>query len=196
MHDEGFPDVAPSGALLGKRMRGMRRARRWTLQEMSALSGLSVGMLSQIERGLSSPSIRSLQKLAEIFAVPIGWFFSESQGSTPGPAWIQRRAQCRVLNLSARGIIKELLAPDGEGAVELMRITIEPGGSSGEAPYLHVGEDAGTVIQGVLELEVDGVASLLQAGDSFRFPSSRPHRFGNPGPLRCMVIWAVTPPLY
>ena len=185
-----------AGALLGQRMRGMRQRRQWTLQELSARSGLSVGMLSQIERGLSSPSIRSLQKLSEIFSVPIGWFFSEATAAPQGPAWIQRRAQRRVLDLSAKGITKELLAPDGDGTIELMLITVEPGGSSGEAPYQHAGEDAGTVIEGVLQLEVDGVSGLLQAGDSFRFLSTLPHRFGNPGPLRCVVVWAVTPPLY
>jgi transcriptional regulator with XRE-family HTH domain len=188
--------AAPESPVLGQRMRGMRQRRQWTLQDLSARCGLSVGMLSQIERGVSSPSIRSLQKLAEIFSVPVGWFFSEATAPQQGPAWIQRRAQRRVLDLSAKGITKELLVPDGDGTLELMLITVEPGGSSGEAPYQHAGEDAGTVLEGVLELEVDGVAGRLQAGDSFRFPATQPHRFSNPGPLRCVVVWAVTPPLY
>lgn len=186
----------PGASVLGQRMRGMRQRRQWTLQDISARSGLSVGMLSQIERGVSSPSIRSLQKLAEIFSVPVGWFFSEAAAPQQGPAWIQRRAQRRVLDLSAKGITKELLNPDGDGTLELMLITVEAGGSSGEAPYQHAGEDAGTVLEGVLELEVEGVAGRLQAGDSFRFPATQPHRFSNPGPLRCVVVWAVTPPLY
>jgi transcriptional regulator with XRE-family HTH domain len=197
MPDTPIPTTATDAApVLGQRMRAMRQRREWTLQELSARSGLSVGMLSQIERGLSSPSIRSLQKLAEIFAVPIGWFFSDSGAAPQGPAWVQRRPQRRVLDLSAKGITKELLSPDGEGKIELMLITVEPGGSSGEAPYQHAGEDAGTVTEGVLQLEVDGVSALLQAGDSFRFLSTLPHRFSNPGPLRCVVLWAVTPPLY
>lgn len=181
---------------LGQRLRGMRQRREWTLQELSTRSGLSVGMLSQIERGVSSPSIRSLQKLAEIFAVPIGWFFSDAGAAAQGPAWVLRRTQRRVLDLSAKGITKELLCPEGEGKIELMLITVEPGGSSGDAPYQHAGEDAGTVLEGQLQLEVDGVPALLQAGDSFRFASGLPHRFSNPGPLRCVVAWAVTPPLY
>lgn len=187
------PDPAP---VLGLRLRGMRQRRAWTLQELSGRSGLSVGMLSQIERGLSSPSIRSLQKLAEIFAVPIGWFFSDAGGAAPGPGWVLRRAQRRVLDLSAKGITKELLSPEGDGSIEIMLITVEPGGSTGDAPYSHAGEDAGTVIEGVLGLEVDGTTSTLQTGDSFRFVSTLPHRFWNNGPLRCVVVWAVTPPLY
>ena len=196
MADMPAAGAAPTESVLGGRLRGMRQRREWTLQELSARSGLSVGMLSQIERGVSSPSIRSLQKLADIFAVPIGWFFSDPGAAPQGPAWVLRRAQRRVLDLSAKGITKELLSPDGDGRIELMLITIEAGGTSGEAPYQHAGEDAGTVVEGVLELEVEGTVILLQAGDSFRFLSTFPHRFGNRGPLRCVVLWAVTPPLY
>ena len=189
-------DTAAARPVLGQRMRSMRQRREWTLQQLSARSGLSVGMLSQIERGLSSPSIRSLQKLANIFAVPIGWFFSEAGAAPSGPAWVQRRPQRRVLDLSAKGIVKELLSPEGEGKIELILITVEPGGSSGAAPYQHAGEDAGTVLEGALDLEVDGASALLQAGDSFRFASTLLHRFGNSGPVRCVILWAVTPPLY
>lgn len=197
MPDTPLPAASPTrDPVLGQRLRGMRQRREWTLQELSSRSGLSVGMLSQIERGVSSPSIRSLQKLAEIFAVPPGWFFSDSSAAASGPAWVQRRAQRRLLDLSSKGITKELLSPEGDGKIELILITVEAGGSSGDAPYDHAGEDAGTVLEGVLELEVDGVASRLGSGDSFRFPSTLPHRFSNAGPLRCVVLWAVTPPLY
>jgi transcriptional regulator with XRE-family HTH domain len=187
------PDIA-SG--LGQRLRSTRQRRNWTLQELAARSGLSVGMLSQVERGLSSPSIRSLQRLADSFGVPVGWFFGAAGPAQPGPGWIQRQPQRRVLDLPGKGITKELLSPEGNGQLQLMRITIAPGGSSGEVPYRHAGEDAGTVLEGVLMLEVDGVQGQLEAGDSFRFLSTLPHRFANPAAMRCVTLWAVTPPLY
>jgi transcriptional regulator with XRE-family HTH domain len=187
------PGIAPG---LGQRLRGTRQRRGWTLQELAASSGLSVGMLSQIERGVSSPSIRSLQRLADSFGVPVGWFFGAAGPAQPGPDWIQRQAQRRVLDLPGKGITKELLSPEGDGRLQLMRITIAPGGSSGEVPYRHAGEDAGTVLEGVLLLEVDGMPGQLEAGDSFRFLSTLPHRFANPGTVRCVTLWAVTPPLY
>jgi transcriptional regulator with XRE-family HTH domain len=181
---------------VGQRLRAMRLRRDWTLQELSSRSGLSVSMLSQVERDLASPSVRSLQRLAETFAVPIGWFFSEAGAAPPGPAWIQRRTQRRVLDLPAKGITKEMLSADTSGRLQLMLITIEPDGSSGEAAYSHAGEDAGTVLEGVLQLEVDGEPGVLSPGDSFQFASTLPHRFANSGRVRCVVLWAVTPPLY
>ena len=174
----------------------MRLRREWTLQDLSARSGLSVSMLSQAERDLASPSIRSLQRLAEVFAVPIGWFFTEAVVAPPGPSWIQRRSHRRVLDLPAKGIRKEMLTSDSGGRLQLMLITIEPGGGSGDATYAHAGEDAGTVLGGVLHLEVNGECGVLNAGDSFQFTSTLQHRFFNVGAIRCVVLWSVTPPLY
>lgn len=152
-------------------------------------------MLSQIERGLSSPSIRTLQSVAAALEVPIGWFFSPPQVSTDCPAWVLRRPARRVLSFGSHGVVKELISP-GVGAIDLLIVTIEPGGSSGGPAYTHQGEDAGTVLEGQLRLEVDGEACVLSVGDAFRFKSTLPHRFDNPGPLRSVVLWALTPPLY
>ncbi|MDA8250827.1 MAG: XRE family transcriptional regulator [Rhodospirillales bacterium] len=180
---------------IGGRLRLLRRRRRVTLQALSDASGISVGMLSQIERGLSSPSIRTLQSVAAALDVPIGWFFSPPQDSAGCPPWVLRRTARRVLSLGSNGVVKELVSP-GAGAIELLMVTIEPGGSSGGSPYTHEGEDAGVVLEGQMRLEVDGEACLLGAGDAFRFKSTLPHRFDNPGPLRALVLWALTPPLY
>ncbi len=188
------PTARPPG--IGEQIRSMRQRRDWTLQDLSDGCGISVSMLSQIERNLASPSIRSLQRLAEIFGVPIGWFFSEPSPTADELPWIQRRAQRRVLDLPAKGIVKEMLSPEGDGRLQLMLITVAPDGSSGESPYTHAGEDAGTVLAGTLRLAVDGVEGLLNAGDSFRFASTLPHSFSNPGADKCVVLWVVTPPLY
>ncbi|MBN9264857.1 XRE family transcriptional regulator [Hyphomicrobium sp. CS1BSMeth3] len=182
---------------VGQRLRLMRQRRKWTLSDLSERTNTSVGMLSQIERGLSSPSIRTLQRLADTFAVPIGWFFSDSPTPPPNtPSWLLRPASRRVLSLAGQGITKELLSPPGEGALELLIITIQPGGSTGQAPYTHAGEDAGTILEGTLKLEVAGESALLQPGDAFRFASTLPHRFENPGTVPCVALWVITPPLY
>jgi transcriptional regulator with XRE-family HTH domain len=181
---------------IGRRLRELRRRRGLTLQALSGECGVSTGMLSQMERGVSSPSIRTLQRVAEALEVPINWFFSNGLPSPGTPAWVLRRPDRRRLSLGSNGVTKELLAPPGDGAIELLYVTIEPDGSSGEIPYTHLGEDAGLVLEGSMWLEVNGERCLLGAGDAFRFPSTLPHRFDNPGPGRAVILWAVTPPFY
>lgn len=181
---------------LGRRLRDLRRRRALTLQALSDESGVSIGMLSQMERGVSTPSIRTLQRVAEALRVPISWFFSDGVASSGAPGWVLRRAHRRTLSLGPNGVTKELLAPAGDGAIELLYVTIEPGGTSGPSPYSHIGEDAGMVIEGSMKLEVNGESCVLGAGDAFRFKSTLPHRFENAGSARAVVLWAVTPPFY
>jgi transcriptional regulator with XRE-family HTH domain len=184
------------GETLGARLRRLRKRRDLTLQALSDATGLSVGMLSQIERDVSSPSIRSLQRLSDALEVPIGWFFSAGPVAVDAADWVLRRAARRVLGLAGSGVTKELLSPPGDGAIELLMVTIEAGGSSGPVAYTHPGEDAGLVLEGTLRLDVDGETSLLGPGDAFRFASTRPHRFENGGTTRAVVVWALTPPWY
>ena len=185
-----------AGPEVGSALRRLRRQRRLTLQALSESAGVSVGMLSQIERGVASPSLRSLLRVAEALEVPVGWLFDPPRAAGAGPAWVLRRPHRRSLSFSDEGITKELLAPPGDGAIELLLVTVQPGGSSGPTSYTHAGEDAGVVLEGALWLEVDGETATLEAGDAFRFTSSKPHRFGNAGAARVLVLWALTPPFY
>ncbi len=166
-----------------------------TLRTLSDLAGVSIGMLSQVERGITAPSVRSLVRVAEALEVPVGWLFDPPRVVGEGPAWVLRRPHRRSLTLGGEGITKELLAPPGDGMIELLLVTVQPSGSSGPTSYTHAGEDAGVVLEGVMWLEVDGEIATLEAGDAFRFESARPHRFGNSGPGRALGDLGVDAPI-
>lgn len=189
----------PSGADLprqiGREIRDLRKARGVTLAAMAKASGLSVGYLSLIERDLATPSIKSLHAVSRVFGVTIGWFFEAGDAPEAERDLIVRRARRRRLEYSV-GMLDELLSPNLGGALELLSCHLSPGASSGAEPYTHVGEEAGLVIRGRLELWVDGRKAILEAGDSFGFQSALPHRYCNPGPDETEVIWAITPPSY
>jgi transcriptional regulator with XRE-family HTH domain len=183
-------------AEVGGRIRALRQKRQMTLQQLSDQCGVSVGMLSQMERGRSSPSVRTLQRVAEALEIPMSWFFSTPLVPRDHPSWVLPRQHRRTLSLGDMTVTKELLSPPGDGEMELLVVTIEPGGSSGPAPYTHIGEDAGLVLEGRLLLEVDGTQAILEEGDAFRFAATLPHRFENAGSGRTRVLWANTPPFY
>lgn len=181
---------------LGVRLKALRRERKLSLHSLAELSGLSTGMLSQIERGLSSPSIRSLRLLGVALRVPISWFFAlPEHGETPESRYITRRGHRRLLKLSPTGVMKELLSPGPSDFMEMYELLLQPGGSSGTDFYSHQGEKAGVVVTGKMQLWLDDQAYVLQEGDSFQFPSMLPHRFDNPGREPARVIWMVAPPM-
>jgi len=199
---EGVTDQEPEWpqdltAWDGRQLHELRRARGLTLKEMSLKSGLSIGLLSQLERGLSGPTIRSLQAVSQALQVSPSWFFKrqdEAAGQAEGEI-VVRRGQGRLMTFNDQ-FRKELVTRDLSGALEALIVTIEPGGKSGERPYNHPGEEVGYVIAGALELWVDERHYHLETGDTFRFSSVRPHRFANHGQSRATVLWVITPPFY
>jgi transcriptional regulator with XRE-family HTH domain len=181
--------------LIGRDIRGLRKARGVTLAEVAEASGLSVGYLSLLERDRATPSIKALHAVSRALGVTISWFFEANDVPEVERDLVVRRARRRRLDYSA-GVVDELLSPNLTGALELLSCRFPPGASSGEEPYSHLGEEAGVVIRGRLELWVDGRTVTLEAGDSFGFKSALPHRYRNPGPDEAEVIWAITPPSY
>jgi len=181
--------------LIGRDIRGLRKARGVTLAGLAEASGLSVGYLSLLERDRATPSIKALHAVSRALGVTISWFFEANDVPEEERDLVVRRARRRRLDYSA-GVVDELLSPNLTGALELLSCRFPPGASSGEEPYSHSGEEAGVVIRGRLELWVEGRTVTLEAGDSFGFKSELPHRYRNPGPDETEVIWAITPPSY
>ncbi len=186
---------APPPRQLGREIRGLRKAKGMTLEALAAASGLSMGYLSLLERDHATPSINALHAISRALGVTISWFFDAGAVPESERDVLVRRGRRRRLDFSP-GIIDELLSPSLDGQLELLASRFSPGASSGEKPYTHTGEEAGVVIRGRLELWVDDKIFVLEAGDSFGFPSTLPHRYRNPGPDEAEVIWAITPPSY
>ena len=181
---------------IGARMRRRRKVRGLSLKEVARRADVSIGLISQVERGLTMPSVRSLGAICGALEMPVGWLFdTTSSGDTDD--LVVRRHQRRVLDLGTKGMIKELMTPDSCTGIQMMRLVIRPGGSTGDTPYNHPsGAKCGTVLSGQLMLEVEGETRRLSTGDSFAFEATRMIRFWCEGTEPAEVLWIVTPAVY
>lgn len=181
---------------IGFEIRDLRKARSITLSALAEATGLSQGYLSQIERGISSPSIKALHSISRALGVTISWFFmTTSESDTDLREYVVRASRRRKLTFVS-GITDELLSPNLSRQLELLRCTFEPGAESGSEPYTHHGEEAGIVLSGELNLWIGDKHVVLHEGDSFAFSSDTPHRYVNKSKEKCVVVWAMTPPTY
>jgi transcriptional regulator with XRE-family HTH domain len=188
-------DVEPDGAsLLARDIRTLRKARGLTLAETALRLGRSVGWLSQVERGLSQPSLSDLRMIADTFCVPLSLFFAHDVPREEERGVVVRAGARRVLGTSETGLVEELLSPDLGGSFELIRSEFAPGAAMGVEARRDT-EDAGYVVSGRFDIEIGGVWHTLGEGDSFRF-SGKTYRWRNPGDVPAVVIWAVSPPVY
>jgi transcriptional regulator with XRE-family HTH domain len=176
---------------IGKKIRSLRREQRMTLQHLGAQSGLTASYISQIERDQTSPSIASLKKIAAAFKVRIVDFFMEESENEPVVMGPEERVQVSLKGWRAQ--IQQLVKSVSNKRMQPFYTVIEPGGGS-KAPYSHVGEEFGIVLEGTLTLTVGDQASTVPKGHSFYYSSLVPHSWTNKGSASAVVVWVVSPP--
>ncbi|MEM8649575.1 MAG: XRE family transcriptional regulator [Pseudomonadota bacterium] len=179
---------------VGNDIRALRKSRGITLVDFAEKLDRSVGFVSQIERGISEPSIQDLRNIAAMFDVPVSFFFGEHSGDPNEARYIVRAQHRRRLGNPEEGLLEELLSPDLGGSFELIRSEFTPGANLAEANQRDT-EESGFVVSGIFEIEIAGVWHTLGAGDSFRF-AGEPYRWRNTSDQPAIVIWAVSPPVY
>lgn len=173
---------------LGARIRDLRQAKRLTLADLAAASGISIGTLSQIERNLVSPTVRTLFTLGDALGVSPAWLIDPSGEENKDDRYVVT-ADRRQAFVHSEGLRKDLISPLGSQKLKGFYLVMEAGAGSGASPYVHNGEEIGLVISGVLELVIEGRARVLREGDCFSFPSNLPHSFSNVGTAQCVVFW-------
>lgn len=179
---------------VGETLRQRRVDCQLSVQELAVQSGVSAGMISQIERGLANPSLNTITKLAAALGMQLGIFF-EPKPAAPHKLVVRRNERRRLAVADPR-FLYELLIPDLNHQLEFVWVESAPGSSTEESPFVHEGEECGLVLQGTLEVHVGEECHILNAGDSIIFDSRIPHWYRNPGPQRVLSVWALTPPTF
>lgn len=167
-------------------MRALRKAKGWTLKELSKRCGLSVSFLSQVERGQSTLSIVSLYTICDALGVPASELLS-----VPKPvSTVLKDGEQPIIRLPNADITYRWLSGDFPGRVIEVLI--------GEFPpnyrhplAAHEGEEFGYVLEGKLILQIGEKRYHLEPGDSFHFPASLPHGYTTEAE-GARVLWALT----
>lgn len=182
---------------IGTRIKHTRLARGLTLKELAGKVGCSVSALSKIENQRANPSITMLHNICGALGYNMATLFADGGD---GSSVVTRGKDRPVITTDqlrrGHGIQLQRLVPYAPGYLLQGNVhLIEPGGYSNEG-LQHEGEELGYVIEGVLELNVDGKTYTAEAGDSFFFRSDNPHSYRNPGNTVTRVVWVNTPPTF
>ena len=178
---------------LAAQLRLLRRTRGLTLRELAARVGVTESFLSQVERGVASPSVASLQRIARGLGLSIADLFA-----TPAAAGrVVRRVDRRRVAYAGLGATDEFLTPPGGTRLQVILSTIAPGGGTGDEAYSHESdEEVVIVLQGELDLWVAGEHYHLDTGDAITYSSRLPHRNQNRGRTPAQVLFCLTPPSF
>jgi transcriptional regulator with XRE-family HTH domain len=178
---------------LGRRIRARREEAGRSLKDVADEVGVSESFLSQIERGVASPSIATLRGISDSLGTSVGALFEgpESTGR------LVRHGDRRQLRHPRREWEEYMLTPPDSRRLQVIMGVIEPGAGSGREPYTHNSdEECVIVLKGRMHVRVADDHYELSKGDSVTFESRLPHSYRNPGPSRSEVLWVMTPPSY
>ena len=178
--------------MLGERIRALRAERKLTVRQLAEGAGVSVGLISQVERGISDPSLQTLRAIAEVFGTPLFDLFAEPEGAPVAVVRVGQRMSVR----SPRGDITYRRISTGSGKLELLEGVLQPHGCSSPEPWSHPAEECVVVTEGSLAVEVKQERYTLEVGDSCYFDSRLLHRYCNETDKPTTFTLAVTPPSY
>jgi XRE family transcriptional regulator, regulator of sulfur utilization len=179
---------------LGPRIRALREAMDLSLRDLAERSGVSAPMLSQVERGETSPTLQVAGRIAAGLELRLSQLLRLDED---GAVTVVRRAERRQGPGRVRGHSYELLTPPLPGQrAELSRHTLQPGavtGGPGDPPMHEPGSrETALVESGSLVLACDGRRFELDAGDCVTFDADLPHHFENPGPDQAVLLAVVS----
>ena len=180
---------------IGPKLRELRAQRSLSLQQLAELSDVSAAAIHKIERNGMVPTITTLLKIAGALNRPVSYFVEETEPDNR-PVSFTRADGRRNLFTSHQGIdLSAISGPYGRFFLAGAIAEVEPGASSGRKPMEHPGEELVLMLDGVLEIDVDGMPYQLTDGDSLHWRTDRPHRWKNPGDTPSRAVWLALRPL-
>jgi transcriptional regulator with XRE-family HTH domain len=177
---------------LGQLVRSIRVSRGMSIEALAKAAGVSAGGISQIERGAGNPAFTTLVKIAYGMQVPVSSFMQTDQE----PPGLVVRKEHRKRLVPSDGLIYELLTPDLQRRLEVLRVQIARGFDNSERPFVHDGEECIHMLEGELLIYIGGDEYHLNEGDSVTYDPTVPHWYRNPFSGPGIIFSAITPPSF
>lgn len=187
-----MPDPELVAAAVARNVRRLRTERAWTLDVLASRSGVSKGMLIQVEQARTNPSLGTLCRIAEAIGVSLARLVELDEAPA---VRVVTADQAAVLWRSAAGSAASLLVgSDRSEHLELWDWSLAAGDVHRTDPHSPGTQELLHVTAGVLGLEVDGRLHRVEAGGAAAFQADRPHAYRNDGAVPVRLTMAVVQP--
>lgn len=187
-----MPDADEVAAAIARNSRELRTARGWSLDALASRSGVSKGMLVQIEQARTNPSIGTLCRLADAHGVTLARLVELSEAASVRV--VEPDQVIRLWEGDAGSFGDLLVGVDRVEHVELWRWTIGPGVVHTSEPHQDGTREMMAVLSGTLSLDVADSTYEVPAGGAVLYDGDRDHAYGNRGDEPLDIVLVVIQP--
>lgn len=175
---------------IGPVIRKRRKEKGLTLPELGARAGFSISHLSQIERGLTSPSLSALHLIGDALDVRVSELIHACEPvSLSADKLISRLADRKVVHVAGSEVSSQFISRDGSN-IQMVWDVAPPGSKMDIHQKTSPGEECGFIIKGQMRLFIEDDVTILEAGDACFIDALTSHWWENSGDEDLHVIWA------
>jgi transcriptional regulator with XRE-family HTH domain len=167
--------------IIGEHIRRLRLRRHVSVRAFAAQTGFSPSFISQLENGQVSPSLGSLQKIAEALGVTLGEFFAATASGAEEDLIVRPGDRRRLDSTWTDVHLEALGSMTRSRRLEPVLAIFGPGGKSGKQVHSHSREEFAFVVRGRVTLTLGDEENELRSGDAVTLPAHSPHRWENRG---------------
>ena len=176
---------------IGAKIRNLRNQNGLTQEELADRTELTKGFISQMERGLTAPSVSTLLDIVECLGTNLSDFFHEENE----PQIVYPKEDYFEKEDEHKNSITWLIATAQSRSMEPILVQLQPGQSMPEDKP-HEGEEFGYVLDGEIRLHYGEDVYTVRKGDSFIFPANRKHKISSACKKVSSILWISSPPSF
>ena len=177
---------------VGERLKAQRKRYGLSQRQLAEKAGLTHGTVSFIERNKISPSIGTLRQILDSISMTLSDFFSDHHDEEVDFFYSKED----LLGVGSGGVSLLQIGKNLNGLpLQILLERYPPMSETASMPYrCRSGEEGGFIIEGEIEITVNGYTRILKQNEGYLFPSHLEHRMRNIGDVDCVIVSACTPP--
>ncbi|MGL5712593.1 MAG: helix-turn-helix domain-containing protein [Paraclostridium sp.] len=174
---------------VGEKIASIRKQKDLSIRDLAKLADVTPSLLSQLERGLSNPSLNTIKAISKALDVPLFTFFMEDVDNKE--LIVRKDNRKKVIFPNNNNVIFEMLSPESVNSVEFAIVKLVPNSSSSDYLMSHKSQELAYVLSGKVRLYLDDDIFILEKGDSVVVPLGTNHRWENPFDEDAEVLFSV-----
>jgi transcriptional regulator with XRE-family HTH domain len=175
---------------VGKKIKKIRAQKRLTLRDVATKAGVSATLISDIERGKTSPTIKSLSKISTALDEKIVYFIEDEKNREI--SLTKKNERATFLNETGDRRLEIISSGISNSKLFMVEVTYLPGGEESKSQTF-TGEKCGVVLEGAINVTLDGDRHYLDTCDTIHFDAEIEHSIKNITDKEAKVLWTITP---